>query len=84
MTPKDIEIFLNCRLKSGVAPKTAIVDLKTINTAFRRAEAYGIILKNPVSAVRAPKDSGSEREIFTQDEVQRMRSLSRRPWNGKL
>jgi integrase len=72
ITPKDVETFLNRRLKSGVAPKTAIVDLKTIYTAFRRAEAYGIILKNPVSAVRAPKDSGSEREIFTQDEVQGM------------
>jgi integrase len=72
VTPKDIELFLNRRLESKVAPKTAIVDLKTINTAFRRAEAYGIILKNPVTAVRPPKDSASEREIFTQDEVQRM------------
>jgi integrase len=76
ITPKDIEMFLNRRLKSGVAPKTAIVDLKTINTAFRRAEAYGIILKNPVSAVRAPKDSSSEREIFTQEEVQRMLAVA--------
>jgi integrase len=72
VAPKDIEIFLNRRLKSGVAPKTAIIDLKTINTAFRRAEAYGIILKNPVAAVRPPKDSGSEREVFTHEEVQRM------------
>jgi integrase len=76
VTPKDIETFLNQRLKSGVAPKTAIVDLKTVNTAFRRAEAYGVILKNPVSAVRPPKDSGSEREIFTQEEVQRMLSVA--------
>jgi integrase len=72
LTPKDIETFLNERLKTGVAPQTAIIDLKTINTAFRRAEAYGIILKNPVAAVRMPKNNASEREVFTHEEVQKM------------
>jgi integrase len=72
ITPKEIEEFLTWRLKSGAAPKTAIVDLKTLNTAFRRAEAYGIILKNPVAAIRPPKEESSERDVFTQDEVQRI------------
>ena len=72
LTPKDIETFLNERLKTGVAPQTAIIDLKTINTAFRRAEAYGIILKNPVAAVQMPKNNASEREVFTHEEVQKM------------
>ena len=72
VTPKDIESFLNWRLESGVAPKTAIVDLKTLNTAFRRAEAYQIILKNPVAAVRPPKEECSEREVFTVEEVQKI------------
>jgi integrase len=70
--PKDIEDFLTTRLNSGVAPKTAIIDLKTLNTAFRRAEAYGTILKNPVAAVRPPKAESSEREVFTQAEVERL------------
>ena len=47
ITPKDIEGFLNSRIKAGMAPKTAIVDLRTINVAFRRAENYGIIQKIP-------------------------------------
>jgi len=72
VTPRDVEGFLNARLKAGVAPKTAIVDLKTINSAFRRAENYGIILKNPVAAVRPPKEVCSEREVFTQEEVQKL------------
>lgn len=72
VTPKEIDDFLTCRLKSGVAPKTAIIDLKTLNTAFRRAEAYGIILKNPVPAVRLPKENCSERDIFTHEEVQKL------------
>lgn len=72
VTAADVERFSNQRLNSGSAPKTVIVDLKTLNTAFRRAEDYGIILKNPVKAVRMPKSESSEREIFTQDEVKRL------------
>ena len=72
VTSKDVDHFLASRLKSGAAPKTAIVDLKTLNTAFSRAEAYGTILKNPVPAVRPPKEECSEREIFTHEEVQKL------------
>jgi len=72
VTPKDIESFLNSRLNNGAAPKTAIVDIKTLNSAFRRAEAYGVILKNPVPAVRLPKVSCSEREVFTNADVQKL------------
>ena len=72
VTPKDAEDFLNSRLIAKVAPKTAIVDLKTLNIAFRRAENYGIILKNPVVAVRPPKEVCSERDVFTQDDIQKL------------
>jgi integrase len=72
VTPRNVDEFVNSRLESGVAPKTAIVDLKTLNTAFRRAEAYGIIIKNPVSAVRPPKEECSERDVFTHEEVQKL------------
>ncbi|HEY3863049.1 MAG TPA: site-specific integrase [Verrucomicrobiae bacterium] len=72
VTPKDVEDFLTWRLEGGAAPKTAIIDLKTLNTAFRRAEAFGTILKNPVSAIRSPKAESSEREVFTPEEVQKL------------
>jgi integrase len=72
VTPKDVEDFLTVRLNGGVAPKTAIIDLKTLNTAFRRAEAFGTILKNPVSAVRPPKAESSERDVFTHEEIQKI------------
>lgn len=72
VTPAEIEGFLNRRLNSGAAPKTAIVDVKTLKSAFRRAELYGIILKNPVAAVQLPKEESSERGIFTQEEVQQL------------
>ena len=69
---KDVEGFLTSRLEGGAAPKTAIVDLKTLNTAFRRAETYGIILKNPVSAVQLPREECSERDVFTHEEMQKI------------
>ena len=72
LTPKDFEQFLNGRLNSGAAPKTAIIDVKTLKIAFRRAENYGLILKNPVSAVLLPKEESSERSVFTQNEIQKL------------
>jgi integrase len=68
----DFEGFLNARLKMGCAPRTAIIDLKTLKIAFRRAENYGVILKSPVGAVRLPKEDSSERSVFTQSEVQKL------------
>ncbi len=72
VTPQDVENYLTWRLKSGVANKTAIVDIKIIKIAFRRAENYGTILKNPVAAVRLPKEDSSEREVFSNDEIQNL------------
>ena len=72
MSTKDIDTFLGQRVKSGLAPKTALVDLKTLSVAFKRAQIYGYVAKNPVDAVRRPKDESSEREVFTHEEVQRL------------
>ena len=76
ITPKHIEEFMTFRLAAGMAPKTVIVDLKSLSTAFRRAEAFGIILKNPVAAVRPPKDQSSERDVFTHDDVRMLLDAS--------
>jgi hypothetical protein len=72
ITPRDVDKFMNSRLDAGLAPKTVSVDLKTINIAFRQADKYGDIEKNPVAAVRPPKEICSEREIFTLEEVEKM------------
>ena len=69
---QHIEGFLNARLKDGVAPKTAVVDIKTLNVAFNRAERYSVILKNPVTAVELPKVESSERDIFTPEQVAKL------------
>lgn len=70
--PEHVENFLNDRIAEGLAPRTVILDVKVINTAFRRAEAYGVIIRNPVTAVALPKEQGSERDVFTPEEVQKL------------
>lgn len=72
ITSQDAENFLNARLKSGLANKTAVLDLKIIKSAFQQAVNYGTIPINPVSAVRLPKVESMEREVFTHDEVQKL------------
>ena len=72
ITAAHIEGFLSWRLNQNVAPKTAIVDIKTLNVVFHRAERYAVILKNPVTAVELPKAVSSEREIFTDDDVKKL------------
>jgi len=72
ITSRDVEAFLNSRLAAKVAPKTAIVDLKIINIAFRKAVKYNDIDKNPVAAVQLPKEVSSEREVFTLNEVEKL------------
>ena len=72
ITSSHIEDFLNARLEEKVAPKTAVVDIKTLNDAFHRADRYSVILKNPVTAVELPKVESSERDIFTLEQVAKL------------
>lgn len=69
LTPQHIELFLNRRLAENVAPGTAIVDVKTLSAAFRRAVRYGLIERNPAEAVTRPKLVASEREVFSLEEI---------------
>lgn len=72
LTPRHIEQFMVRRQEAGVAPKTVIVDVKTLGTALGRAARYGYLDLNPVPAVRLPRDTSSEREVFTPEEVHKL------------
>lgn len=72
LTPTHIDRFLNHRLQSGLAPKTAIIDVKTLSIALRRAENFGIIDKNPAPAVKLPKAVSSERAIFSAADLHKL------------
>lgn len=70
--PRHIELFLHRRLDEGVAPKTAVVDVKSLGSALRRAENFGFIDKNPVPAVKLPRAVSTEREVFSLEEIHQL------------
>lgn len=74
ITPRDIQGFLDSRLKAGAAPSTAIVDIKTLNTAFNLARRQGLIQSNPVEAIELPSAESSTRDVFTPGQLQALLS----------
>ena len=74
VTPKHVADFISSLRNLGLAPGTVIGHVKALGTAFRRADKFGQILKDPVAAVlgELPKHTSSEREVFTHQEVQEL------------
>ncbi len=69
ITASDIQGFVNQRMKDGSAPKTVVVDAKTLNNVFNQARRQGLIPNNPVEAIELPAIESSEREVFTPAQV---------------
>lgn len=69
LAPRDVQGFLTARLKSGVATKTASVDIKSLRSAFSTARRQGLISNSPADAVELPKVESSERGVFTTAQV---------------
>ncbi len=69
LTGREVDRYLDARLKSGVAPSTAVLDVKIIRTALNMARRKGLILTNPAEAVELPEVQSVERGTFTSVEV---------------
>jgi integrase len=69
VTIRDVQGFLDARLKGGAAPKTVSVDRKSLSSAFNTALKHGLILHNPVPATEIPKVVSSERDVFASGQV---------------
>jgi integrase len=78
--PRDIQTFLNARLKAGRASKTVIVDAKTLGAAFNRGRRQGVISSNPVEAVDLPTLDSSERDVFTIGQVRLLIDAAQGDW----
>ena len=70
LSPVHIERFLNQRLDAGVAPKTAVEDIKVIGLALKRAERFRGNRPQSSSCGHAAKVTSSEREVFSLKEVE--------------
>ncbi|MCU0771771.1 MAG: tyrosine-type recombinase/integrase [Verrucomicrobia bacterium] len=79
ITASDIQGFVNQRVKDGSAPKTVVVDAKTLNNVFNLARRQGLIPNNPVEAIELPAIESSERDVFTPAQVKLLVDAAKTP-----
>ena len=80
LSARDIDVFLNLRTKQGVAPRTAVFDVKVIRAALNSARRKGLITTNPAEAVELPDVVGIERGTFNQTEIGMLISAAEGEW----
>ena len=80
LTARDVDRFLDERMKAGVAPRTAILDVKIVRTALNAARRAGLITTNPAEAVELPDVVGVERGTFTASEVKMLVETAGGEW----
>ncbi len=80
LTGRDVDRFLDARLKAGAAAGTAILEVKTIRTALNAARRKGLITTNPAEAVELPEADTVERGTFTPAEVKMLVDAAEDEW----
>ncbi|MFM8471820.1 MAG: tyrosine-type recombinase/integrase, partial [Limisphaerales bacterium] len=80
LVAKDVDGFLNARLKQSVSPSTACLDVRILRTALNKARRDGLIATNPAEAVELPDVESVERGTFTQPEVRMLVDTARGEW----
>jgi integrase len=80
LTARDVDRFLDRRMQEGVAPRTAVLDVKIVRTALNDARRKGLIPTNPAEAVELPDVVGTERGTFTPAEVQMLVDTAKGEW----
>lgn len=80
LVAKDVDTFLDARLKQGVSPSTACLDVRIIRTALNAARRKGLIPTNPAEAVELPDVESVERGTFTPAEVRMLADTAKGEW----
>jgi len=77
---RDVDAFLDARLKRGISPSTACLDVRILRTALNAARRKGLIPTNPAEAVELPEVVGMERGTFTAAEVKLLVDAAAGEW----
>ncbi|NBU11214.1 MAG: hypothetical protein EBS84_19715, partial [Proteobacteria bacterium] len=80
LVAKDVDAFLDARLKAGISPSTACLDVRIIRTALNAARRKGLIPTNPAEAVELPDVESVERGTFTPAEVKMLVDAAKGEW----
>lgn len=84
---KEILSFIQLRRNSGAAPKTVVVDAKTLNNAFNLARKLDHIRVNPVEQALAlqPIDvQSSEKGVFTPEQIAKVVTTAQGDWRTAI
>jgi integrase len=84
LMPRDVGRFLDSRLQEGVAPRTAVFDVKTLRIALNAARRAGLIPTNPAEAVDLPAVVGVERGTFNSTEVKLLVDTATGEWKSLI
>ncbi len=83
LTADDVQRFLTARLKAGMAPRTAVLDIKILRTCLNAARRQNKIPTNPAEAVDLADlvgEGGVERAVFTTAEVKMLVDAAHDEW----
>ncbi len=83
LTADDVQRYLTARLKAGMAPRTAVLDVKILRTCLNAARRQNKIPTNPAEAVDLADlvgEGGVERAVFTTAEVRMLVDAAHDEW----
>jgi integrase len=86
LTSRDVQGFVNARMKANLAPRTLLLDVKIIRTALNAARRQGIIPTNPAEAVELPSVDGTgvERGTFSPSEISMLVEAADNEWKSLI
>ena len=87
VTYKDIQTFLEKRVKAKISSKTLSLEAKALSAAFNKAKKMHIIDENPVEkalALRPIKVKSNQKSVFTEEEVQQLIASANRDWKAVI
>ena len=80
LVARDVEVFLDARLKHGVSPNTACQDVRIVRIALTSARRKGLIPTNPAEAVELPDFTSVQRGTFSPAEVAMLVNTAKGEW----
>ena len=80
----DLRSFRDAMRKTGRAPKTCNLAVKTISAALNAARRQGFIPQNPAEAIESLKHTAESKHPFTEEQVGSLVSAALGDWRGAI
>jgi integrase len=76
-SPLDIQRYIARKVEQGLAVSTINGHLSTLKAAMNQALRWGLIWRNPVALVDAPREEKRERRFLSTDEAKKLLAAAR-------